>query len=548
MTIPTTQTAVQLTGPSRLELNRAKPVVRPGPYQVLAKVEAVGLCFSDLKLLKQFDQHVRKAEVVSGVEPEVLEALPSYRPGALPTVPGHELSVRVVEVGEGVESLKVGQRILVQPDFRRVRTPGSNGAVGYNFEGALQEYILLDSRILGDPEDPESYVMLASESLSRSAVALVEPWACVENSYATEERRAPLRGGRMAVVVEEGREVLGLVGEPNSVSYVGPANQLPSLAKTGRVVNCSLEELEDEGYDDIVYFGCNPEAVELLNDKLAAGGILNLVLGGGRLGRKVQVGVGRIHYGMTRWVGTVGAHADTSYPMIPPDGEVRDGDRVVVVGAGGPMGQMHVIRDLALRRPGVRVVAEDLDDTRLEALALKVRTLGLEGFSTRNSNTAAEGEHSYFALMAPVPELVAEAVERSLPGAVVNVFAGIPSPVKHPLNVQRMIERGVFVFGTSGSATRDLRAVLGKVTEGSLDVNISVSAVGGMAGALDGLAAVEHRTLDGKIVLYPELIDLGLVPLTQMGTLFPSVAAKMREGMWCAEAEQELLKVAGKRI
>jgi NADPH:quinone reductase-like Zn-dependent oxidoreductase len=40
-------------------LNIAKPVIPPGPHQILCRVEAVGLCFSDLKLLKQFSSHAR---------------------------------------------------------------------------------------------------------------------------------------------------------------------------------------------------------------------------------------------------------------------------------------------------------------------------------------------------------------------------------------------------------------------------------------------------------------------------------------------------------
>ena len=44
-TIPATEWAIQLTGPGTLELNKAKPVTPPGPQQVLARIEAVGLCF-----------------------------------------------------------------------------------------------------------------------------------------------------------------------------------------------------------------------------------------------------------------------------------------------------------------------------------------------------------------------------------------------------------------------------------------------------------------------------------------------------------------------
>src|SRR5690606_3976258 len=65
--IPRTQYAVQLVGPDELRLNPAKEVHPPGARQILARTEAVGLCFSDLKLLKQFSQHVRKGEITGGI-------------------------------------------------------------------------------------------------------------------------------------------------------------------------------------------------------------------------------------------------------------------------------------------------------------------------------------------------------------------------------------------------------------------------------------------------------------------------------------------------
>ncbi len=113
--LPSTQYAVQLVGPGQLTLNTGKPVARPGPHQILAKVECVGLCFSDLKLLKQFDQHARKSEVVSGLAAEVLREIPSYVPGGKPTVPGHEVACRIVAVGDEVKHHKVGERCWSRP-------------------------------------------------------------------------------------------------------------------------------------------------------------------------------------------------------------------------------------------------------------------------------------------------------------------------------------------------------------------------------------------------------------------------------------------------
>ena len=64
-----------------------------------------------------------------------------------------------------------------------------------------------------------------------------------------------------------------------------------------------------------------------------------------------------------------------------------------------------------------------------------------------------------------------------------------------------------------------------------------------MAGATDGLAAVENRTLTGKIIVYPMLHDVGLIPLSELGEKFPTVAAHLENGQWTLSAEQELLQV-----
>ncbi|MGB9596791.1 MAG: alcohol dehydrogenase, partial [Candidatus Poribacteria bacterium] len=73
--IPEKQVAVQLVGPDKLILNTEKEVHKPGPHQILAKVESVGLCFSDMKLLHAFTEHPRKGPIIDGIDPKVLEEL-----------------------------------------------------------------------------------------------------------------------------------------------------------------------------------------------------------------------------------------------------------------------------------------------------------------------------------------------------------------------------------------------------------------------------------------------------------------------------------------
>jgi len=555
--LPSTQHALQLVGPGKLRLNTQKEVIPPGPRQILARVEAVGLCFSDMKLLKQFAEHPRKVDIVKGLPLDVLRGIPSYAPNERPTVPGHEVCCRIVAVGAEVTRHRVGERCMVQADFRELRTPIANGAFGYNFEGALQEYVLMDERVVIEPSTGDRYLIPVPDALSASAIALVEPWACVENSYSSPERRTLKGGGRLLVVAEAGHAVEGLAGiaaPPNRPASLAACcaedAQRRALASLGIPVTeaGSPASLPDEAFDDIVYFGAKKAALDLLNDKLGIGGFINVVTGGRRIGAPVSVGVGRVHYAQTRWIGTPTASAADSYRSVPATGELRPGDSVVVVGAGGPMGQMHVLRSVCSGIAGITVTGTDVDDARLEMLARKASPpAGERGVDLRLLNTRKsplKEKSTYFSLMAPVAVLVADAIRDSRNNALINIFAGIPAPTRHDLDLDAYIERQCYMFGTSGSLIRDMKAVLSKVERGRLDTNLSVDAVAGMAGAVDGLAAVENRVMQGKIIIYPQLHDLGLTPLSEMGRRLPSVAAKLANGFWTPAAEEELLRAA----
>lgn len=553
--LPDTQCAVQLVGPGELRLNEAKAVPAPGPHEVVLKVQTVGLCFSDLKLLKQFDQHARKSEVVGGIDPAALGQVQSYVPGSRATVPGHEVVGEIVAVGDQVKHHRVGERVLVQTDYRDLPTAGSNAAFGYNFEGGLQEYTVMDERVIIDKRG-ERFLIPVGKERSGSAVALVEPWACVEDSYVNRERQRIKAGGRLAVIAHGGYDILGLkesfdqAGPPAGITAIcEDAKQLEAIRALGMPVT-ELDDpaaLEDEAFDDIVYYGDTKETIEILNDKLASRGIINIVLAGMRIGEEVNVGVGRVHYGMTRWIGTPSASAADSYDVIPATGEIRDGERILVVGAGGPMGQMHVIRNLCEGVPDVRVVATDFDDARLQSLGEKAGPLaeanGLELEVINPQKTKLDETFTYIALMAPVPALVEQAIHEADDGCIINIFAGIPAPTKHLLDLDTYIEKGCFMFGTSGSSIEDMKIVLRKVESGKLDTNVSVDAICGMAGAIDGIKAVENRTLAGKIIVYPMLRETGLVPLAKLERVYPSVAAKLEDGQWTKAAEDELLAV-----
>lgn len=514
--IPAKQRAVQLIGPDQLALNPSKDVFKPGDYQILGKVEVTGLCFSDLKLLKQFNGHVRKSDVITGLDSSILPEIPSYVPNEKPTVPGHETVVRVVAVGSKVKHAKVGDRRLVQTDYRWLRTANSASAFGYNFEGALQEYVLMDERVITSP-DGESMLLPAASDLSASAIALVEPWACVEDSYVVRERQQPKKGGK-------------------SMTIGGPGFDA-----------ASLDAVADESLDDIVFMGADAALLEKAFTKIAKNGLVNIVQCGQKFGRAVNTPVGRVHYGNVRIIGTTGSNPADGYAAIPANGEIRANDRINVIGAAGPMGTMHVIRDICQGVPGVSVYGGDMSDERLAGLSKVASPLAKNAgvkFETYNAKTnPPAGQFGYIAIMVPAPAIVEASVHQAATRAVINIFAGIAATVWHPISLDAYVEKQAYFIGTSGSDLNDMKIVLKKVESRALDTNLSVAAVSGLDGAVDGIRAVEKQLIPGKILVYPSCRGLALTPLTKLAEIHPEVAALLDDGAWNLKAERKLLEI-----
>jgi threonine dehydrogenase-like Zn-dependent dehydrogenase len=291
--------------------------------------------------------------------------------------------------------------------------------------------------------------------------------------------------------------------------------------------------------------------IEAFNTKLGFRGIANIVTAGRAIGEPATIGVGRIHYGLRRWIGTTSGSAAEAYSLIPENGGFRARDRCLVIGAGGPMGQMHVLRAIYSGLPGLSIVATETNPSRRKMLIEKIAPIAEERCVPLQILDPGEcdldGDFTYVTLMVPSPDLMSNALGRCGNDAILNVFAGIPAFTVHPIDLDALIRKRCFLFGTSGSVLGDMKNVLNKVCAGELNTEISVDAIAGMLGAIDGLHAVDSRARAGKIIVYPELHDLDLVPLEDLPERFPSVAAQLSNGCWTKEAEQELLRVARRR-
>ena len=157
------------------------PMPEPGPDEVLVRHDAVGLCFSDIKVINLGQNHPRIHDRDIREEPIVL---------------GHEVSLTVVQVGQNLrEQYRVGDRFIVQAD---IDVKGKNYAYGYMMQGGLSKYGIADQRVLNG--DAGNYLIPVRPQTGYAESALTEPWACVTAAYSLKYRTEPKAGGTMWII------------------------------------------------------------------------------------------------------------------------------------------------------------------------------------------------------------------------------------------------------------------------------------------------------------------------------------------------------------
>ena len=134
--VPNEMLAWQLTGKGLENLGQdgqptSVPVPSPGSRELLCRIDAAGLCFSDIKVLTLGSEHPR----ISGRDLQ-----------KSPVIMGHEVSLTVVRVGEELqEEYQVGDRFVVQAD---IYYQGQGLAFGYALDGALEQFVAIGKEIL----------------------------------------------------------------------------------------------------------------------------------------------------------------------------------------------------------------------------------------------------------------------------------------------------------------------------------------------------------------------------------------------------------------
>ncbi len=532
------------------------PVPQYGPDELLVRHDAVGLCFSDMKIIRLGPDHPR----ILGRDMQ-----------KNPVIMGHEVALTVVGVGENLkDQYKVGDRFVIQAD---IYYEGKNLAYGYLIDGGLAQYNVVGKEILAG--DDGCYLIPLKDETGYAEAGLTEPWACVERAYSVEYRRglkpdgiAWFVGGKGEYTVSRG---LDHKGHPRKiVTSAVPAPFRDYLREKAQRLGIefvewdeldyeqALAETEGRGFDDIVVLEANADAIEHASEHLARGGILAIVADE-PLSRPVTIDIGRIHYDHRTYVGAGGSDVAQAYYTeirckLKPEGIAW------FVGAGGPMGRMHVQRALESPQKPRRILATDISTTRLsdlgetfgpeaeahgvELVCLNPAELEPEEYRARLSSLSEGRGFDDIVMLAPVPALTSEASGYLAPGGVLNVFAGLGRGTGAQVDLTIVYSaQQARIIGSTASTIDDLKSMLHKTETGELSPNRSVAAIAGLNGAKEGIVAMRDTVYPGKIVVFPQLTDLELTALPDLKDVLPGVYAKLKNGReWTPEAEEELLR------
>ena len=536
-----------------------------GQNELLVRQDACGLCFSDTKVIALGANHPRMTGRDLAKQPVTL---------------GHEVSVTVVGVGCNLEGrFQIGDRFVVQADiFYR----GKSMAYGYAISGGLAEYSVIPTQVIEGDEG--CYLLPVKPDTGYVESALTEPWACVVSAYAQSHRAGLKPGGYLVVIgtfAELKSSIAALIGSGGrsasaqvvSGSDDGADDIVSNLReritvsvpfRNGWPTDDEWQKLkrystDDHGFDDILISSSTPpEVIEAAAKVLADHGIL-AIIGNTPVPRKLSLDIGRIHYNWHHYLGSPSDDAARVYSE-PRTADLLPGGSTWIIGAGGPMGQMHVQRAV-LHRNGPRlIVCTDLDAVRLQSVADRFGAAALErGVRLITINPADMSPEEFNAelwrltdhrgyddvlSMVPVAALIEHAADFIATGGWFNIFAGVARGTMANLDVNRVITDGVRYLGSSGSSLSDMRDTLARVEERELSTNASLAAIGGMEAALTGLQAVKEGWFPGKTLIFPLIHDLPLTPLPELKDKMPSVYALLKDGQfWTNEAEEELLRL-----
>jgi 2-desacetyl-2-hydroxyethyl bacteriochlorophyllide A dehydrogenase len=246
---------------------RERPTPEPGPGEVLVKVEACGVCGTDLK-------------VTAGKLADV----------RTPVVPGHEVAGVVAALGDGVEGVRPGQRVTCYyyVSCGRCRNCRSGreticldlkGRVGFTRDGGFAEYLVV----------PAENVLPIPDGMT------FEDAAVLEDAVATPYHALVTRGGLVAgetvlimgcgglgihalqVAKSAGAHVIAVDIDPSHLEEASRHGADATVLYDPAGYRQAVRALARDGVDMVVETVTQPETIRLNAEVLIPGGRLVLI-------------------------------------------------------------------------------------------------------------------------------------------------------------------------------------------------------------------------------------------------------------------------------
>ncbi len=343
---------------------RKVPTPRPGTQQLLARVDAAGICTSLIKLVEQGPDH----NLIYGWD------ISRY-----PLILGDEGSVTLVAVGEGLRgSYNPGERYVIQPavdyppiNFRERYPNAAKGVfklgVGYTLQGHLAEYILISEEIIA----ADCLLPLPDAAIPYAHAAMSEPFSCVvsaqdhhlhlvqDTPLSPREVKKGLKTGGLTIVVGAGamgrmHVDLALNYRPRAILVTDLIQARLEQVKTlyGKraeelgvqlyIKNPATSDIEEfvvrlsnhQGADDVIVAVGSRKAIEIAQHLAGRGAVLNLFGGLKREDRFIQLDTSVVHYKETIVTGSSGGSpwdiAQTLELMVR--GEIEPATHITQVG------------------------------------------------------------------------------------------------------------------------------------------------------------------------------------------------------------------------
>ena len=284
-------------GPNDLRLEE-REIPRPKKSEIVVKVDASGLCPSDVRIYKVGSSLVKP-----------------------PVTLGHEFVGHVHEVGDEVQGVEVNDRVNVSADAycgrcRMCQSGHENTCenmltFGYNLDGAHADYVLVPSRFID-----RGGVFSLADNVDHEEATMIEPLACSLNTIES------LGAGPDKTIVVIGDGPMGLLHvalarlyNAERIILIGLADRKLQLGKDlgatdlidakGDATRTVLELTGGVGSDIVVITAVMPQTIAQALRMVARHGYVS-IFGGTPKGAKAEIEPNLIHYNEAFLTGNFG--------------------------------------------------------------------------------------------------------------------------------------------------------------------------------------------------------------------------------------------------